>query len=1154
MKQKHLFITAILSFTFFLSNSYSQTSNEELDKKWSRIKIDEKLITPSTSDYKYIPNPYSQRYKYGQTEAIVSPNYRIKPTSNTTQSELSIDIHPTNSNIFFAGSNSTGWSGSSATTLYGTGVFWSTNSGLNWLGSDTTSKYFGSSNSGDPAAVISPNGNFYMGYIRNGGGQGVSVSTNNGVSWNSYIAGNDPSSSLDLLDKNHLWVDKKVGSPYQNRVYAAWTHFVSSSPSNNQVVLSYSTNNGVNWSSFVDLSSSLSPGSHAQGVNINTGPNGEVYATFAIYDNWGSGVYGEDAIGFAKSTDGGVTWTKSRIYSAANFGIRGNLKPTSIRVSSFPSMSVDRSGGPYNGYIYIVWPQRGVSPAGSDPDIVMIKSTNGGNTWSSPIRINDDAINNGKDQYYPWCAVDQTTGRLNIVFYDNRHTSNDSTGVWMATSNNGGLSFDNFKVSDANFKPKPINGLASGYQGDYIGISAVNDKAYPFWSEDRTGNYQAWIAEVIFTTFPLNAFNLISPIDNVTLTSFPSSNNTYNFNWDTSSLTASYKWIFGSPSTNSPLLTLTSPTNSLVLTSGQLDNLLASLGLLPGDSLVGQWDVWAYRNNAPDFDSLKSSNGSRSITLKRGIPQLLNYSLSSPVDNSKIITTVFNNNPISFLWRKSGEGVTYKWKFGQNVTTNPLLIYSSNNDGFDTTFSINNSTLDLILGDNGLSPGDSIIGQWAVWAFNGLDSLKSTQTYNLIIKRQAKGDILIAYDSTSANGRTSRDSVMAYLNSKNLTFDLFNKGGQTSTNNMTFRGYNTIIWLGQGTSVMSTVQKDSIKAYLNNPAPGQKSKLIIFSEDIGYQFGRSGSTYYDINFMNQYLGANYVSDRPTSGGNQGLVGVYINTGLTDSTVGTWPDVLSRFDPSTTHDLYKFRSSNTMNAIGKIAATYNVATFGVDIRSLRRASDSQLGSPVPRILDAALLYVNTNGTLQREYELNITCLIEGLYDGEKMKSDTVKVELRNAISPYSLVEDKNIVLDSAGRGSATYTSISEGINYYMVIKHRNALETWSQSPQQFIGGVLNYDFTTDSAKAFGENMKLINDKWCLFMGDINNDGAINILDDFEVYNSSYLNTYSLVHDTNLDGNIDIYDDLIVYNNSFLGIARLIPERSLNTFPSKQQTTD
>ena len=94
--------------------------------------------------------------------------------------------------------------------------------------------------------------------------------------------------------------------------------------------------------------------------------------------------------------------------------------------------------------------------------------------------------------------MDQSTGQLNVVFYDNVNTTNDSTGVFMARSVDGGLTFENFQVSDANFRPKAISGLAGGYQGDYIGIAAANNKAYPFWADDRTGNYQAWITEVTF--------------------------------------------------------------------------------------------------------------------------------------------------------------------------------------------------------------------------------------------------------------------------------------------------------------------------------------------------------------------------------------------------------------------------------------------------------------------------------------------------------------------------------------------------------------------------------------------------------------------------------------------------------------------------------
>ena len=480
----------ITTFIFgILSSSTNAQVNVDTEKKWSRVNVDKNFVPEPPSDYNYIPGPpVFQKYDFGETDVLVMPNYRIMPATNTTQSELSIDIHPLNPSIMFAGSNATNWPFS---TIWGTGVYWTTNGGTTWGGNNNPTSLFGSTNSGDPAAVIGANGNFYMGYINNASGQSVSVSTNNGSSWLSYTVAPNPGT---LADKNHLMVDKQATSPYADRVYDVWSD-LGGGVNDNQAVLKYSSDFGATWSGAVNLSGSLSPGSHAQGVNAQTGPNGEVYVTFAIYDAWPGG---EDAIGFAKSTDGGATWTKTRIYSAVNFGIRGNIKPTSIRVSSFPSMAVDRSGGASNGYIYIVWPQIGVAPAGTDPDIVLIRSTNNGATWSAPVRVNDDPMNNGRDQYYPWCTVDQNTGQLNIVFYDSRNTTNDSTGVFMATSDDGGLTFDNFQVSDQNFRPKPISGLAGGYQGDYIGIAAANNKAYPFWMDDRTGNYQAWITEVTF--------------------------------------------------------------------------------------------------------------------------------------------------------------------------------------------------------------------------------------------------------------------------------------------------------------------------------------------------------------------------------------------------------------------------------------------------------------------------------------------------------------------------------------------------------------------------------------------------------------------------------------------------------------------------------
>lgn len=463
----------------------------------------------------------------------------------------------------------------------------------------------------------------------------------------------------------------------------------------------------------------------------------------------------------------------------------------------------------------------------------------------------------------------------------------------------------------------------------------------------------------------LAPFNLTSPTAGAVIESFPNSATPVTITWDTSRAGASYKWIFGSPTVPPRSLTIPASTNQLTFTLGELDNILAGLGLQPGQQLVGQWDVWAFRGNVPDNDSLKATNGPRALTLKRGVPQLVPFNLANPANNSTITTSVFNNNPVVINWNRSGEGVTYRWKFGTGIAKSQgvMLNLPSNGGGFDTNLTIINSALDLTLAGLGVQPGGSIVGQWTVYAYSGNDSLKAVETFNLTLTRQAKGDVLVAYDSSSTNARISRDSVLSYLNLRNITFDLFNKGTNTSTNSMTFRGYQRIIWLGEGTNIMSLIQKDSLKAYLNNPTES-KSKLIIFGEDVGYSLGRSASTYYDLDFVNNYLGFNFVLDRPPSGAAQRLKWIHYVPEFYDSTIGSWPDVLTVFDPINGHHLIQF-TDGTYNATGKVAPMNNVVVFGHDIESLRRAFDSPVGPTHHRFLDYAIMYVDNDGIIPVE---------------------------------------------------------------------------------------------------------------------------------------------------------------------------------------------
>lgn len=172
--------------------------------------------------------------------------------------------------------------------------------------------------------------------------------------------------------------------------------------------------------------------------------------------------------------------------------------------------------------------------------------------------------------------------------------------------------------------------------------------------------------------------------------------------------------------------------------------------------------------------------------------------------------------------------------------------------------------------------------------------------------------------------------------------------------------------------------------------------------------------------------------------------------------------------------------------------------------------------------------------------SFSALIEGFYNGATMKADTVTVELRNTNAPYNLIDQAKIFLNSSGQGSGRFYSAVNGVPYYIVLKHRNAVETWSASPQAFSSNTLTYDFTTAQNKAYGNNLKLVGTKWCLFGGDVNQDGLVSSTDLNLVYMQNVSgSTGYITTDLNGDSFTEIDDLNIVFRNNVLGIHRIGP---------------
>ena len=172
-------------------------------------------------------------------------------------------------------------------------------------------------------------------------------------------------------------------------------------------------------------------------------------------------------------------------------------------------------------------------------------------------------------------------------------------------------------------------------------------------------------------------------------------------------------------------------------------------------------------------------------------------------------------------------------------------------------------------------------------------------------------------------------------------------------------------------------------------------------------------------------------------------------------------------------------------------------------------------------------------------LSLTALIQALYNGSVMVPDTVTVELHDA-SSLALVDQNKGLLSASGTGTFTFNSAVNGSNYYIAVKHRNSIETWSASAQSFTSNALSYNFTTAATQAYGSNLVLKSGKYCIYSGDVNQDGLIDLSDLIAIDNDNanhitgYTNT-----DINGDSKVDQSDLNIAGNNNTNYFSKSVP---------------
>lgn len=432
------------------------------------------------------PNTTTRVVNTGQELLVLPPNVRPFPHT-ATQSEVDATNMGGNGQNMFASWNSFGPS------FWGTGFCFSNNGGTTWSGN--FQMY--SPNSGDPGAIIWPTGSTWPGRLGLSSIQGFGHSTNDGATW--VFDMNFPGASS--FDKNFSAVDDIVGSPFFGRAYTVWTNFAGSFT--NRIVGSFSTDGGATWSTAAPVSPVPAGGHHHQGCDIEVGPGGIVYVVWANCTTNGQNST-EDFLAFAKSTDGGVTWTGVNDNAVDVNGIRAANLFNGIRASGFPRIAVDHTGGARNGWIYVTLAEKNIAPATDVADVTICISSNGGTSWTHS-RVNQDTPGSGRYQYMSAICV-SPDGGVNVTYYDQRNTTGVLTEYWMSRSLNGGSTWTDVAVSDHSFTPAPISGLAGGYQGDYTGCtsSSGSGKIFPFWADNSSGIYQVWTVGIIYGPPPAN--------------------------------------------------------------------------------------------------------------------------------------------------------------------------------------------------------------------------------------------------------------------------------------------------------------------------------------------------------------------------------------------------------------------------------------------------------------------------------------------------------------------------------------------------------------------------------------------------------------------------------------------------------------------------
>lgn len=310
---------------------------------------------------------------------------------------------------------------------------------------------------GDPMTAYDPRtGSFWAGAVEFFAGGRV------------YIARKPPGTTVfespvvvasdSSFDKGWMAAGPAPGNPNSTHLYVAYSF---------PMAMRVSSDLGATWSAERLL--------HPDGISFHprVGPNGELYLLFVELS-------AIERVRLQRSLDGGATVgaATSVVQRVDSWDFQdGSRFPGRFRVAQIVYLAVS----PVDGTLYCVYFDTTSTAGGNaNVDLYLVRSDDGGASWTSPVVINGDTDPPG-DQFFPWLEVD-ASGRLHLAYFDSRYTVQDDDvedgrfDITYATSGDRGASWTEMRVTDSSFGSGMSDWNGTGqFMGDYIGLVPTGD-------------------------------------------------------------------------------------------------------------------------------------------------------------------------------------------------------------------------------------------------------------------------------------------------------------------------------------------------------------------------------------------------------------------------------------------------------------------------------------------------------------------------------------------------------------------------------------------------------------------------------------------------------------------------------------------------------